>query len=55
MWYYITMLRFNENNEIIQDENYRGIIVGLQLKEDIKGNTHISEFNSADVASVDIH
>ena len=29
------MLRFNENNEIIQDENYRGIIVGLQLKEDI--------------------
>lgn len=29
------MVRFNENNEIIRDEEYRGIIVGLQIKEDI--------------------
>ncbi len=29
------MVRFNENNEIIRDEEYRAIIVGLQLKEDI--------------------
>ncbi len=35
MWYYIDMLRFNENNEVIQDEDYTGIIVGLQLREDI--------------------
>lgn len=29
------MLRFNENNEIIREEDYNGILVGLQLKEDI--------------------
>lgn len=29
------MLRFNENNEVIKDEVYRGIIVGIQLREDI--------------------
>jgi len=29
------MVRFNENNEIVRDEEYRAIIVGLQLKEDI--------------------
>ena len=29
------MVRFNENNEIIRDEEYRGIIVGLQIREDI--------------------
>lgn len=28
------MVRFNENNEIITEE-YRAILVGLQLKEDI--------------------
>ena len=32
MWYYIDMLRFNENNEVIQDEDYTGIIVGLQAQ-----------------------
>lgn len=29
------MIRFNENNEIIKNENYRGIIAGVRLKEDI--------------------
>ena len=29
------MLRFNENNEVIRDEEYRAILVGIQLKEDI--------------------
>lgn len=29
------MLRFNENNEVITTENYRAILVGLELKEDI--------------------
>ena len=29
------MLRFNENNEIIREEEYNAILVGLQLKEDI--------------------
>ncbi|MCQ2545231.1 MAG: GTPase HflX [Clostridia bacterium] len=29
------MLRFNENNEIIRDDEYRAIVVGLQWKEDI--------------------
>ena len=29
------MIRFNENNEIIRDEEYRGILVGLQLAGDI--------------------
>ena len=30
-----TMLRFNENNEIITEETYRAILVGLQRREDI--------------------
>ena len=29
------MLKFNENNEVIQKEEYRAIIVGLELTEDI--------------------
>lgn len=29
------MVRFNENNEIIREEAYRAILVGLQTKEDI--------------------
>lgn len=29
------MLRFNENNEVIRDETYRAIIVGLQWRGDI--------------------
>ncbi len=29
------MVRFNENNEVIKDEEYRAILVGLQLNEDI--------------------
>ena len=28
-------LKFNENNEVIRDEEYRAILVGVQLKEDI--------------------
>ena len=29
------MLRFSENNDVIQNEEYKAILVGLQLKEDI--------------------
>lgn len=29
------MLRFNENNEVITEEDYRALIVGLQRREDI--------------------
>ena len=29
------MVRFNENNEVIRDEEYSAILVGLQLREDI--------------------
>ena len=29
------MIRFDENNEIIREEEYRAILVGLQLREDI--------------------
>lgn len=29
------MVRFNENNEVIKDEEYSAILVGLQLNEDI--------------------
>ena len=29
------MVRFNENNEIIKDEEYRAILVGIALGEDI--------------------
>ncbi|MEA4986633.1 MAG: GTPase HflX [Anaerovorax sp.] len=29
------MIRFNEKNEIIQEEEYRGILVGVQLNQDI--------------------
>lgn len=32
------MLRFNENNEILRDEDYRAIIVGLQWKGDIESS-----------------
>lgn len=35
MWYTNDMLRFNEKNEIIKEDEYRAIIVGLQRKEDI--------------------
>ena len=29
------MVRFNDNNEIIRDDEYNAIIVGLQMREDI--------------------
>ena len=29
------MLRFNENNEIITEEKYKALLVGLQRREDI--------------------
>ena len=29
------MVRFNEKNEIIKEEEYRAILVGIQLDEDI--------------------
>ncbi len=35
LWYTMHMLRFNENNEIITEDTYRAILVGLQRKEDI--------------------
>lgn len=35
MWYTVTMLKFNENNEIITEERYRALLVGLERKEDI--------------------
>lgn len=34
-WYNQNMLRFNENNEIIREDQYRAIVVGLQWKGDI--------------------
>ncbi|MDO5303654.1 MAG: GTPase HflX [Clostridia bacterium] len=35
LWYTVTMLKFNENNEIITEERYRALLVGLERKEDI--------------------
>lgn len=32
------MLIFNESNEVIQQEEYRAILVGLQIKEDIRNS-----------------
>ena len=29
------MLRFNENNEVIREDEYRAVLVGLQKEEDI--------------------
>ena len=29
------MLRFNDNNEVITEEKYKAILVGLELDEDI--------------------
>ena len=29
------MLRFNENNEVIQEQEYRAVLVGLELNKDI--------------------
>ena len=29
------MLRFNENNEVIREEQYKAILVGVQRNEDI--------------------
>ena len=29
------MLRFNENNEVIREDEYRAVLVGLQRDEDI--------------------
>ena len=33
--YNLFMLRFNENNEILRDDEYNAIIVGLAWKGDI--------------------
>lgn len=35
LWYTSTMLRFNEQNEVIKEEEYRAILVGLAVNEDI--------------------
>ena len=29
------MVRFNENNEVIREEEYTAILAGIQLREDI--------------------
>ena len=29
------MLRFNDNNEVIQEQEYRAVLVGLELNKDI--------------------
>ncbi|MBR5129252.1 MAG: GTPase HflX, partial [Firmicutes bacterium] len=29
------MLRFNENNEVLREDDYKAILVGLQRNEDI--------------------
>ncbi len=29
------MLRFNENNEVIREEEYKAVLVGVSLGEDI--------------------
>ena len=29
------MVRFNENNEVIRNEEYTAILAGIQLREDI--------------------
>ena len=29
------MVRFNENNEVLQEDDYRAILVGLQRSEDV--------------------
>ena len=35
MWYTNAMMKFNDDNEIITEERYRALLVGLQTKEDI--------------------
>ena len=35
LWYTSTMLRSNEQNEVIKEEEYRAILVGLAVNEDI--------------------
>ncbi len=35
LWYTLSMLKFNENNDVITEERYRAILVGLQTGGDI--------------------
>lgn len=47
------MLRFNDKNEIITEEKYRALLVGMQLKEDISYS--MEELSGlADAANVDV-
>lgn len=47
------MVKFNENNEVIKDEEYRAILVGVQLNEDI--SYYMEELHGlAEAAGVDI-
>lgn len=47
------MVKFNENNEVIKDEEYRAILVGVQLNEDI--TYYMEELHGlAEAAGVDI-
>ncbi len=43
------MLRFNENNEVIENEKYRAIIVGLELKDSI--DYYMDELENLAIAS----
>ena len=42
------MVRFNENNEVIRDEEYTAILVGLQLKGDIS-------YSMEELAGLDVY
>lgn len=47
------MVRFNENNEIIREDEYRAILVGLQLSEDISYSMdELEELAEADNVTV---
>lgn len=47
------MIRFNDNNEIIQDEHYSAILVGLETKSDITNS--MSELKGlAEAANIDV-
>ncbi len=47
------MLKFNDNNEVIQEQGYKAILVGLELKEDI--SYYMEELESlADANNVEV-
>ncbi len=47
------MLKFNDENEIIEDESYKAILVGLEIKEDI--SYYMEELNGlAEASNVEV-